>query len=167
MNTARVEEHVWTSEIRAALLEFGGDDTVTTFSNEDTTNQRLLNVGEERLARMDAAGVDFQVLSVISPGTQQLPPALAVPLARDDNDFLADAVPRRPDRFAAFAALPTPEPETAADELRRCVTELKFVDAMLFPRTGPNYFDHRSFRSIFEVAAELEVSVYIHPGVPP
>jgi uncharacterized protein len=162
-----LEEHVWTPELRAALLKFGGDDTVTTFSNEEKTNQRLLDVGEERLTRMDAAGVDFQVLSITAPGTQQLPPALAVPLARDANDFLADAVQRRPDRFAAFATLPTPDPEAAADELRRCVTELKFVGAMLFPRTGPNFLDHSSFRPIFEVAAELKVPLYIHPGVPP
>jgi uncharacterized protein len=161
-----VEEHAWTPELRAALLKFGGDDTVTTFSNNDTTNRRLLDVGEERLARMDAMGVDFQVLSITAPGTQQLPPALAVPLARDANDFLADAVRRRPDRFAAFATLPTPDPGAAADELRRCVTELKFVGAMLFPRTGPDYLDHSSFRPIFEVAAELEVPLYIHPGIP-
>ena len=162
-----LEEHAWTPKLRAALLKFGGDDTVTTFSNEDKTNQRLLDVGEERLARMEAAGVDFQVLSITAPGTQQLPPAFAVPLARDANDFLADAVQRRPDCFAAFATLPTPDPEAAADELRRCVTELKFVGAMLFPRTGPNYLDHSSFRPIFEVAAELKVPLYIHPGVPP
>ncbi len=162
-----LEEHVWTPELRAALLKFGGDDTVTTFSNEENTNQRLLDVGEERLARMDTAGVDFQVLSITAPGTQQLPPEVAVPLARDANDFLADAVKCRPDRFAAFATLPTPDPDAAADELRRCVTELKFVGAMLFPRTGLNYLDHSSFRPIFEAAAELKVPLYIHPGVPP
>lgn len=162
-----VEEHAWTAELRAALLKFGGDDTVTAFSNDDTTNHRLLDVGEERLARMDAAGVDFQVLSVTSPGTQPLPPALAVSLARDANDFLSEAVQRRPDRFAAFATLPTPDPDAAADELRRCILELGFVGAMLFPRTGLTCLDHSSFHPIFETAAELEVPVYIHPGIPP
>jgi uncharacterized protein len=161
-----IEEHAWTPELRAALLKFGGDETITTWSNQETTNRRLLDVGEERLARMDAMGVDFQVLSITAPGTQQLPPELAVPLARDANDFLADAVRRRPDRFAAFATLPTPAPEAAAEELRRCVSQLKFVGAMLFPRTGPNYLDHSSFRPIFEVAAELNVPLYIHPGLP-
>jgi hypothetical protein len=36
-----LEEHAWPPELRAALLKFGGDDTVTTFSDEDKTNQRL------------------------------------------------------------------------------------------------------------------------------
>jgi uncharacterized protein len=160
-----IEEHAWNPDLRAALLKFGGDDTLA-WSNEDTTNRRLLDVGEERLARMDEAGVDFQVLSITAPGTQQLPPELAVSLARDANDYLADAVRRRPDRFAAFATLPTPDPEAAAAELRRCVTDLNFVGAMLFPRTGPNYLDHSSFRPIFAAAAELKVPLYIHPGVP-
>jgi predicted TIM-barrel fold metal-dependent hydrolase len=162
-----IEEHAWTTDLRAALLEAGGDETITVFSNQENTNRRLLDVGEERLARMDFYGVDFQVLSITCPGTQQLPAALAVPLARDANDFLAAAVQRRPDRFAAFATLPTPDPEAAADELRRCINELKFVGAMLFPRTGANYLDHSSHRPIFEVAAELNVPIYLHPGVPP
>ncbi|MDR5822353.1 amidohydrolase family protein [Caballeronia sp. LZ043] len=160
-----IEEHVWTAGLRSALLELGGDETIN-WSNQQTTNRQLLDVGEERLARMDAMGVDFQVLSITAPGTQQLPPALAVPLARDANDFLADAVRRRPDRFAAFATLPTPAPEAAAEELRRCVDELDFVGAMLFPRTGEKYLDHTSHRPIFEAAAELDVPLYIHPGLP-
>jgi len=161
-----IEEHAWTPSLREALLELGGDETITNWSNEETCNRRLLDVGDERLARMDAMGVDFQVLSITAPGVQQLPTQLAVALASEANDFLADAVQRRPDRFAAFATLPTQAPETAADELRRCVSEMGFVGAMLFPRTGQLYLDHASFRPIFEVAAELNVPLYIHPGVP-
>jgi len=131
-----IEEHAWTPKLREALLHSGDDDTVARWSNEVTTNCRLLDVGEERLARMDEMGVDFQVLSITAPGVQQLPANLAVPLARDANNYLADAIQRRPDRFAAFATLPTPDPAAAADELRRCVGELGFVGAMVFPRTG-------------------------------
>ncbi|OBF03424.1 hypothetical protein A5730_21515 [Mycobacterium sp. ACS4054] len=162
-----VEEHAWTAGLRETLVECGGDDTVTWLSNPEDTSRRLLDVGEERLARMDAAGVNVQVLSITTPGTQPLPPAVAVPLARDANDFLAEAVRRRPDRFAAFATLPTPDPDAAADELRRCILELRFVGAMVFPRTGPDLLDHAAFRPVFEAAAELGVPVYIHPGIPP
>jgi hypothetical protein len=162
-----VEEHVWTPDLRDALLKFGGDDTVTMLSSQKDTDRRLRDVGAERLARMDAAGVDLQVLSITTPGTQPLPPAEAVPLARDANDFLADAVRRHPDRFAAFATLPTPDPEAAAGELERCVTQLHLVGAMLFPRTGETYLDHERFRPVFEVAAQLQVPLYIHPALPP
>lgn len=162
-----VEEHAWTVELRDALLKFGGDDTVTMLSSREATDRRLRDVGDERLARMDAAGVDVQVLSITTPGTQSLPPTEAVPLARDANDFLAEAVRARPERFAAFATLPTPDPGAAARELERGVTRLGMVGAMLFPRTGDQYLDHEKFRPVFEAAAELRVPLYIHPGLPP
>jgi hypothetical protein len=162
-----VEEHAWTAELRDALLKFGGDDTVTMMSSQQDTDRRLLDVGAERLARMDAAGVDLEVLSITTPGTQPLRPGEAVPLARDANDFLADAVRRRPDRFAAFATLPTPHPEAAAGELERSVTQLGLVGALLFPRTGETFLDHDRCRPVFEAAAQLRVPLYIHPAVPP
>lgn len=82
-----VEEHAWTAELRDALLKYGGDDTVNRMNNQGEISLRLLDVGEERLARMDANGVDMEVLSITTPGTQPLPPAVAVSLAREANDF--------------------------------------------------------------------------------
>jgi hypothetical protein len=76
-----VEEHVWTADLRDALLKLGGDDSVTLLSSRADTDRRLRDVGDERLSRMAAAGVDLQVLSVTTPGTQSLPPAEAVALA--------------------------------------------------------------------------------------
>ena len=162
-----VEEHAWTAELRDALVKFGGDDTVTMMSAQAGIDRRLLDVSDGRLARMDAAGVDMEILSITTPGTQPLRPAEAVPLARDANDFLADAVRAHPDRFAAFATLPTPEPEAAAGELERGVTRLGLVGALLFPRTGQEFLDHEKFRPVFEVAAQLQVPLYIHPALPP
>ena len=66
-----IEEHAWNPGLREALLKFGGDDTINTFRNNETSNRRLLDVGEERLARMDAMGVAFQMLSSTAPGVQQ------------------------------------------------------------------------------------------------
>jgi len=56
--------------------------------------------------------------------------------------------------------------DAAANELQRCVTEMKFVGAMLFPRSGADYLDHSRVRPIFDAAAESNVSLYIHPGIP-
>lgn len=161
-----VEEHAWTADLRDALLKYGGDDTVNLMSSRPDTDRKLQDVGEERLARMDNAGVDVEVLSITTPGTQPLPAVEAVPLARDANDFLADAVRRHPDRFAAFATLPTPDPQAAASELERCVLQLGMVGAQLVPLTGDRYLDHAEYRPVFETAASLGVPLYIHPGVP-
>src|SRR5215213_2945574 len=76
--------------------------------------EQLCDLGDGRIAAMDAAGVDVQVLSLTSPGVEQLDATEAVAFARETNDLLADAVRRHPDRFAGFAALPTAAAEAAA-----------------------------------------------------
>src|SRR5205085_4840560 len=53
---------------------------------------RLCDLGERRITEMDAAGIDVQVLSLTSPGVEQLEASEAVALAREANDQLADAV---------------------------------------------------------------------------
>ena len=83
--------------------------------------ERLVDVGAKRIAEMDAAGIDMQVVSLTAPGVEQLDPTDAVALARDANDSLAEAVKKNPARFAGFAAVPTPAPDKAAAELERYV----------------------------------------------
>jgi uncharacterized protein len=53
---------------------------------------QLCDIGEGRVADMDAAGLDLQVLSLTAPGVEQLDPVEAVALARDTNDTLAQAL---------------------------------------------------------------------------
>ncbi len=78
--------------------------------------QKLRDVGDRRLADMDGQGVDMQVLSLTTPGVQNLAPADAVTVAREANDALAAIVNRNPARFQAFAAIPTPEPDSAGED---------------------------------------------------
>src|SRR5690348_14955204 len=49
----------------------------------------LLDLGEGRLASMDEAGIDLQILSLGSPGVQNLDGPTAVSLSRIVNDRLA------------------------------------------------------------------------------
>src|SRR3989442_3592221 len=90
--------------------------------------EQLCDLDDRRIADMDAAGIDVQVLSLTSPGVEQLDATEAVALARQANDHLADAVRRHPNRFAA---LPTAAPDTAAAELERMVREPGFKGALI------------------------------------
>lgn len=128
---------------------------------------RLLDLGAQRIAAMDAAGISLAVISHNTPATQVLPPAHAVPLARQANDTLAQAVAAHPDRFAGFATLPTPDPQAAAGELARCVRELGFKGAALNGHTLGRFLDDQFFWPIFEAAEGLDVPLYLHPTEPP
>jgi predicted TIM-barrel fold metal-dependent hydrolase len=128
--------------------------------------QKLADLGDERLQDMDAAGVDVQVLSLTTPGVQTLSEADAPVVARQANDAIALAMSEHPDRFEGFAALPTPDPAAAADELRRAIGELGMKGAMLCGRTGERNMDHPDFAEIYRTAADLSVPLYIHPQPP-
>src|SRR5258706_9710800 len=79
---------------------------------------QLCDLGDRRIADMDAAGIDVQVLSLTAPGVEQLDATEAAALARETNDRLADAVRHHPRRFAGIATLPTAAPDAAAAELQ-------------------------------------------------
>src|ERR1039458_908170 len=111
-------------------------DVVRAYAPEDARQapviaERLNDVAELRIKEMDAAGIDLQVLSHGNPGLQTMDPEAAVRLARIANDRLAGAVAARPDRFAAFAALPTPHPKAAPPPIGRAVTKLGFKGALI------------------------------------
>ena len=128
---------------------------------------QLLDLGERRIADMDAAGIDVQVLSLTAPGVEQLDATEAVKLAHDSNDILADAVRRHPTRFAGFASLPTMSPETAVEELDRTVRKLSFKGALINGHTQGRYLDDKFFWPILERAEALQVPLYLHPTPPP
>ncbi len=128
---------------------------------------RLADLGDRRLADMDAAGIDRQLLSLTAPGVQVFDGPTAVALAEAYNDEVADAVRRHPERFSALAAVAPQEPERAARELERAVTKLGLKGAIINSHTRGEYLDDRKFWPIFEAADALDVPVYIHPQTPP
>jgi uncharacterized protein len=114
--------------------------------------KQLCDVGEGRIAEMDAAGIGMQLLSLTSPGVEQFSESDAEGVACDTNDFIATAVKRFPDRFAGFATLPTATPKRAADELQRLVTEHGFKGALINGHVRGRYLDDLFFGPIFERA---------------
>jgi hypothetical protein len=128
---------------------------------------QLLDLDDLRIADMDAAGIDVQVLSLNSPGVEQLDADAAVTLARQTNDTLGEAIRRHPGRFAGFAALPTAAPDIAADELERTVRDYGFKGAVINGHTRGRYLDDPFFWPILERAEALQVPIYLHPTPPP
>lgn len=128
---------------------------------------KLEDVGAGRIADMDAAGIDVQVLSHTVPGAEVLDADRAIPAARAANDDLAKTIATYPGRFAGFAALPMRDPGAAASELSRAVGELGFKGAMISGLIEDRFLDHPMFLPVLEKAAELDIPLYLHPSFPP
>ena len=129
--------------------------------------EQLSDLGDNRIAEMDAAGIDMQILSLTSPGVEQLEAAEAAAFARETNDFLAEAIRSHPTRFGGFAALPTADPNAAVAELERTIHEYGFKGAVINGHIQGRYLDDKFFWPIFEHAEALRVPIYLHPTPPP
>ena len=128
---------------------------------------RLTDFGEMRLSSMDEAGIARSVLAIAGPGVQsERDVATATRAAREANDFLAREIQKRPDRYSGFAHLAMQDPRSAADELERCMRDLKFAGAMINGHTHGQYLDHPSLHVFWERAEALGAPIYIHPTDP-
>jgi predicted TIM-barrel fold metal-dependent hydrolase len=167
MRTIAVEEHFITPTFVAGPGKVSTERFRSSRSGGAAVVEKLSDVGDKRVAEMDAAGIDMQVLSLNSPGVEQSESDVAVACARDANDFLADSIKRHPARFAGFASLPIQAPDKAAEELERCVRTLGFKGANINGHTRGRYLDDAFFAPILERAEALGVPIYLHPTVPP
>ncbi|WP_346896719.1 amidohydrolase family protein [uncultured Roseibium sp.] len=127
---------------------------------------RLYDFAGIRIQEMDAAGIDMQVLSHQSPGSQRLSDEVALEACRNVNDALATVIREAPHRFAGFAMIPTMMPQKAADELTRAVEDLGLKGAMIHGLSRGRFTDGEDFWPIYERAAALDVPIYLHPALP-
>lgn len=169
MKIVALEEHYVTAEVAQAWARLDGDhrDPMATFASDSDLGRKLADLDEERLAIMDSAGIDVQVLSLNTPGLFNLESADAVALQEMVNDQIAAAVARNPLRLEAFATLAPQRPDAAAAELERAVRHLGFHGALVFSRVRGEPLDSRKFWPIFEAAEALRVPLYLHPQTPP
>lgn len=138
----------------------------------DSTTQaalaaRLADFHDERIAEMDAAGIEVVVLSQTGPGVQaERDSSLAIRYAQENNDFLARQIERNPARLAGFACLPMQSPRVAADELTRAVSVMGFKGALVNGHTNGVYYDDPAYDELWERMQALDVPLYLHPTDP-
>ncbi|GAA5128836.1 amidohydrolase family protein [Pseudonocardia adelaidensis] len=128
--------------------------------------RRLADLGAERIADMDAAGIDHQVLALTAPGTNVLDTATARTMATLANDVAAQAVRDHPDRFTALAAVAWQDPDAAVAELERAVSRLGMCGVIANSHVRGDYLDDQRFWPVLEAAERLDVPVYLHPNTP-
>jgi predicted TIM-barrel fold metal-dependent hydrolase len=171
MKTIALEEHFTTASFLKATGAYGAAAPPRLHQMQ----AQLLDLGAGRIAAMDEAGIDLQVLSLTRASVEyewgsligSLQVATATAVLHDVNDELAAAVSAHPGRFAGFAALNARDPEAAAKEFERCVNGLGFKGALFSGTTDGEFLDQPKFIPIFEAANALRVPIYVHPAPPP
>jgi aminocarboxymuconate-semialdehyde decarboxylase len=120
---------------------------------------------EQRLADLDAMGLDMQVVKPPPPQCYYAVPLdVAVEAARMVNDGIAEFVARKPDRFKGFGTVPMLDGNEAAKELERCVTALGFRGVQILTNINGQELSNPAFAPFWKRAEELGVLVVIHPN---
>jgi len=126
---------------------------------------RLLDIGQQRIAHMDDTGIDFQVVSLTAPGVQVFDAPLATQLAAQANDILVEAIKAFPTRLAGLTAVAPQDPAAAAREIERGV-RLGLRGVIINSHTKGEYLDQPKFQPILEAAEALDMPIYLHPREP-
>jgi aminocarboxymuconate-semialdehyde decarboxylase len=122
---------------------------------------------DSALSFMDDAGIDVAIASISAPGVHLGDDAAALALAQRCNDYLAEMVRDRPDRFGGFAILPLPDVNAALGELTRALDELRLDGVVLMTNALGHYLGERLYRPLFDELQRRGAVVFIHPTMSP
>jgi aminocarboxymuconate-semialdehyde decarboxylase len=119
---------------------------------------------QRRLAAMDAAGIEVQILSSwVGAILHRASVDLAVRWARAFNDALADLIATHPLRFLGLGQVALQNPGAAAAELRRIMRDPSFVGVEITTRVGEHDLDEPALDAFWEAASQIRCLVLIHP----
>lgn len=127
----------------------------------------LTDLGAMRIAHMDGAGIDRQIIALTSPGVQVMDAASAADFARVCNDELAEGCRRHPDRFSGMVAIAPHSPGEAAKEIERGIGKLGLTGVIVNSHTHGEYLSDEKFWDILAAAEALDTPIYLHPNTPP
>jgi 6-methylsalicylate decarboxylase len=122
---------------------------------------------ESSLSFMDDAGIDIAVLSISTPGVHVGDEQKAKKLARRCNEFLAEIIQQRPDRFAGFACLPLPDVDNSLSELAYALDQLGLDGVVAFTNANGVYLGDPKLDPVFQELERRKCVVYVHPNASP
>jgi uncharacterized protein len=125
-----------------------------------------MNDPKSRLEDMDLEGIDTTVMFPGGAGEEWagLDRDFAIALCRTLNDARAEFCRFAPKRLKSVAKLPMIDPQAAAAELRRTVTELGMVGMVTPQHIRERNLYHESFDVVWAEAERLGVPVCVHGG---
>jgi aminocarboxymuconate-semialdehyde decarboxylase len=158
-----VAPHLDTSNV--PLTHFAAPESKEINKRQDADRRSRMTEYDQRLADLDAMGIDKQLVSPAPPQCYYaVSPEIGLNAARLVNDGVADYVSRRPDRFAALGSVPMQDGAAAAAELERAVKTLGFKGVQILTNVAGRELSDPAFASFWAKAEELGAWVFIHPS---
>ena len=121
---------------------------------------------EQLLGFMDEEEIAVSLLSLTAPGIEGWRGAERIDIARRVNDYGAELVSRRPDRFGYLATLALPDVDAGLAEIRRACDELGVDAVCLHSNFDHVYLGDDRFLPIWEELDRRSAVVFIHPTAP-
>jgi 6-methylsalicylate decarboxylase len=119
---------------------------------------------DARLALMDRAGVDMQVLSACPQMPYGQDQAKATAVAGFVNDQYAKLVQAYPDRFRAFAALPMPHLDQSIGELSRALDQLGMAGVAMNTTVLGRALVEPDYEPVWAELNRRGAVLYLHPA---
>jgi uncharacterized protein len=121
---------------------------------------------DERFRIMDKFEDYVQVICLGAPPIEAFgPPPVSTDMAKLANDGMAELVSKHRDRFPAFiASLPMNDPEGLLSEAARAIRDLGAVGVQVPTNVLGRPLDAPETMSLFDLMAELDRPVWLHPS---
>src|SRR4029077_7511359 len=116
----------------------------------------------DRIAEMDAEGVDVEALS-INPYWYRAERDAAAQLIKIQNEKLAEFCAAMPDRFVAFATAALQHPQLAAEQLEYAVKTLGLRGLSVGGSVAGQELADPKFNPVWAKAEELGILIFMHP----
>ena len=146
------------------IAQFSTPQTQELNRRQDADRRPLLRDWKQRLADMDAMGVDIQVvLPSPSQAYYALPLEVAVKAATIVNDGVAALCANKPDRLKPFGSVPLQDGHAAAEELERCMRVRGFKGVQILTNVAGRELSDPSLEPFWAKAEALGAAVLLHP----
>jgi predicted TIM-barrel fold metal-dependent hydrolase len=116
---------------------------------------------EASISFMDDAGIDVAVLSLSTPGVQTRD------LARQCNEFGAELLRTRPDRFGIFGCIPLPDIDSSLNEIAYADDVLGLDGFVVFTNANGVYLGDAVLEPVFAELERRKAVVFVHPNPSP
>jgi aminocarboxymuconate-semialdehyde decarboxylase len=160
MSTHRIDvhQHVVPPFYAKELPTHGGDPSGTVIPQWSPENA---------IDFMDSQEIATGILSLTAPSVVRWYKSQRREMARRVNEYTADLVAKRPDRFGNFATLPVPDIDGALAEVEYALDTLRADGVILLANYTGKYLGDPAFEPLWAEFSRRQTVVFVHPGQPP